>query len=74
MASWPRCPGVPALPAQSSWRGMCFAAAAEAPAAAAPPPPPGAVQEAHGFELQRMQWVREYDSHVLIYRHKKTGG
>lgn len=29
---------------------------------------------AHGFELQQKQFVREYDSHVLLYRHKKTGG
>ena len=32
------------------------------------------LQEAHGFELQRQQWIKEYDSHMLIYKHKKTGG
>eukprot|EP00983_Pelagomonas_calceolata_P042527 1138534-Pelagomonas_calceolata.AAC.4 len=57
----------------SAWRGVCFAAAAEAPPAA-PPAPASAVKEAHGFELQRQQWIKEYDSHMLIYKHKKTGG
>uniref|UniRef100_A0A7S3VL18 Peptidase M16C associated domain-containing protein n=1 Tax=Dunaliella tertiolecta TaxID=3047 RepID=A0A7S3VL18_DUNTE len=56
----------------SAWRGVCFAAAAEAPPAA-PPAPASAVKEAHGFELQRQQWIKEYDSHMLIYKHKKTG-
>jgi hypothetical protein len=32
-----------------------------------------APKEAHGFELVREQYVREYDSHVALYRHKKTG-
>lgn len=27
----------------------------------------------HGFELQRQQWVAEYNSTVLLYKHKKTG-
>jgi hypothetical protein len=31
------------------------------------------VKEAHGFELVRHQFVREYDSNVCLYRHKKTG-
>jgi hypothetical protein len=31
-------------------------------------------KEAHGFELVQQQFVREYDSHVLMYKHKKTGG
>lgn len=30
-------------------------------------------KEAHGFELQQHKFVREYDSHVLMYKHKKTG-
>ena len=30
-------------------------------------------QEAHGFELERHQFVQEYDSLVALYRHKKTG-
>ena len=30
--------------------------------------------EAHGFELVRQQFVHEYDSQVMTYRHKKTGG
>ncbi|KAF5843319.1 Metalloenzyme, LuxS/M16 peptidase-like protein [Dunaliella salina] len=54
------------------WRGVCFAAAAEAPPAV-PPAPASAVKEAYGFELQRQQWIKEYDSHMLIYKHKKTG-
>ena len=32
-----------------------------------------APKELHGFELVRQQFVREYDSQVLMYRHKKTG-
>lgn len=56
----------------AAWRGSCFAAAAEAPPATAPAPL-SAPKEAHGFELQRQQWIREYDSHMLIYKHKKTG-
>lgn len=30
-------------------------------------------KEAHGFQLQQHKFVREYDSHVLLYKHKKTG-
>ncbi len=44
------------------------AAPATKPAAAA-----NIVQEAHGFKLQRQQFVREYDSTVLLYKHEKTG-
>ena len=29
--------------------------------------------EIYGFELQRQQWVAEYNSTVLLYKHKKTG-
>jgi hypothetical protein len=32
-----------------------------------------APKEAHGFELMREQFVPEYNSNVLLYRHKKTG-
>jgi hypothetical protein len=45
-------------------------AAPEAPASASQAAAP---QEAHGFELVRQQWVQEYNSQVLLYRHKKTG-
>lgn len=46
----------------------CFAVAAtEAPAKVV------AVKEAHGFELQREQYIKEYDSTMLVYKHKKTG-
>lgn len=27
----------------------------------------------HGFKLERQQWVAEYNSTVLLYKHKKTG-
>ncbi|CAG9466039.1 unnamed protein product [Pedinophyceae sp. YPF-701] len=30
-------------------------------------------QECHGFELVREEYVAEYDSHAMLYRHKKTG-
>jgi hypothetical protein len=42
-------------------------------AATAVKPPAAAVKEAHGFVLDRQQYISEYDSHVLIYKHKKTG-
>ena len=32
-----------------------------------------APKELYGFELVREHFVQEYDSHVLMYRHKKTG-
>ena len=32
-----------------------------------------APKELHGFELVREHFVSEYDSQVLMYRHKKTG-
>ena len=32
-----------------------------------------APQQAHGFELVRDQYVNEYASRVLTYRHEKTG-
>ena len=44
-------------------------AAPEAPAQSFP----AALQEVHGFTLQRAQWVQEYNSQVLLYRHEKTG-
>lgn len=44
-------------------------AAPEAPAQSFPAAP----QEVHGFTLQRAQWVQEYNSQVLLYRHEKTG-
>jgi hypothetical protein len=31
------------------------------------------VKQAHGFSLVQQQFVREYDSHVLMYKHDKTG-
>ena len=44
------------------------AAPATKPAAAV-----NVVTEAHGFKLPRQQFVREYDSTVLLYKHEKTG-
>ena len=41
--------------------------AGQAPAA------PAAPKELHGFELVREQFVPEYNSHVMMYRHQKTG-
>ena len=32
-----------------------------------------APKELHGFELVRKQFVQEYNSQALMYRHKKTG-
>eukprot|EP00879_Flechtneria_rotunda_P006113 GHRR01006426.1.p1 GENE.GHRR01006426.1~~GHRR01006426.1.p1 ORF type:complete len:1001 (+),score=416.66 GHRR01006426.1:475-3477(+) len=48
-------------------------AAAAAPATAAAPQATSFAKEAHGFELVRQQFVHEYDSHVLLYKHQKTG-
>jgi len=45
-------------------------------AVAAPATQPSAkefVQSAHGFNLVQQQFVRECDSHVLLYKHQKTG-
>lgn len=30
-------------------------------------------KEAHGFELIQREYIKEYDSDVLFYKHKKTG-
>ena len=30
-------------------------------------------QKAHGFQLERHQFVDEYNSIVALYRHEKTG-
>ena len=35
--------------------------------------PRTAAAKAHGFKLVREQFVAEYDSLVLMYRHEKTG-
>jgi hypothetical protein len=31
------------------------------------------IREAHGFKLEREQFVKEYDSTVLLYKHQRTG-
>jgi len=60
--------------AAAAWsRGLAVRAAAAAAPAAAPAVRPAPVKEAHGFELVRQEFVREYDSTVVMYRHKKTG-
>lgn len=46
-----------------------YAVAAASPAKATA----NIVKEAHGFKLQREQFVKEYDSTVLLYKHEKTG-
>lgn len=46
-----------------------FAVAATAPVKAVSAPP----KHVHGFTLIREQFVKEYDSHVLMYKHDKTG-
>ena len=35
--------------------------------------PKTALMELHGFKLVREQFVSEYNSQVLMYRHEKTG-
>jgi hypothetical protein len=50
-----------------------LASAAAAPAAAKALTEADMPKSAHGFDLVRHQFVREYDSHVCLYRHKKTG-
>ena len=47
--------------------------AVAAPTAAAAQKSKEFVQQAHGFKLVQQQFVREYDSHVLMYKHEKTG-
>lgn len=63
-------------PAPGAWsrHGLrTFASAAAAPAVANAKQQAAIVKEAHGFELVRQQFVKEYDSTMLLYRHKKTG-
>jgi Zn-dependent M16 (insulinase) family peptidase len=52
-----------------------MAQAVAPPSAAASVRPADAkfVTEAHGFKLVRHQFVKEYDSMVLLYKHEKTG-
>lgn len=54
---------------RSSIRSFAMVTAAPPAARVAPV----IVQEAHGFKLERQQFVKEYDSEVLFYRHQKTG-
>ena len=56
--------------AVGSVRVFSMAAAAAAPASK---PAVQVVDAAHGFKLQRQQFVKEYDSTVLLYKHEKTG-
>lgn len=46
---------------------------AQAVAAPAAEPTEQVSSDIHGFKLERQQWVAEYNSTVLLYRHKKTG-
>jgi len=62
--------------AASSTTAAAAAAVQAPPAASSPKVKPAdykAPKSAHGFELVREQYVREYDSHVALYRHAKTG-
>ncbi|GFR50856.1 hypothetical protein Agub_g13138 [Astrephomene gubernaculifera] len=69
-------PAIRRLPGSQPLRSLASAAAPASAATAtttAPAPPAGAVERAHGFTLQRQQYVKEYGSHVLLYKHDKTG-
>ncbi|GIL59926.1 hypothetical protein Vafri_14582 [Volvox africanus] len=67
-----RVPG--GLMGRQSFHVLAAAAPAVAPAAASTAVLPDAiVEKAHGFTLQRTQFVKEYGSHVLLYKHDKTG-
>jgi hypothetical protein len=58
----------------SSGRAWVSTAAAQAVTSpAAPPVIRPAPKQLHGFTLVREQFVPEYDSNVLLYRHEKTG-
>jgi hypothetical protein len=57
-------------PAAACRRAFSAQAAAAAPAAAVKH---DIIKEAHGFKLEREQFVKEYDSTVLLYRHQRTG-
>ena len=46
---------------------------AQAVAAPAAEPTEQVSTDIHGFKLERQQWVAEYNSTVLLYKHKKTG-
>ncbi|KAG2493609.1 hypothetical protein HYH03_008126 [Edaphochlamys debaryana] len=69
-----------AAPALRRMPGLAFGRqslrplAAAAPAVAAPSAPAVAVPEkAHGFTLQRQQYIKEYGSTMVLYKHDKTG-
>lgn len=47
-----------------------LAVATTAPKATAKPT---VVKQAHGFTLAREEYIKEYDSYVLMYKHDKTG-
>lgn len=46
-------------------------AVAEAPAKATVKP--NIIKQAHGFTLAREEYIKEYDSYVLMYKHDRTG-
>ncbi|KAL3139941.1 hypothetical protein ABBQ38_004231 [Trebouxia sp. C0009 RCD-2024] len=50
-----------------------FVVNAQAVAAPAAEPTVQVSTDIHGFHLERQQWVAEYNSTVLLYRHEKTG-
>jgi len=59
----------------AGWASTCTQTRAAAVLEAAPEEKKAyeATKSIHGFELVRNQFVAEYDSQVLTYRHKKTG-
>lgn len=65
-----KCTGFP-LATRYGSRIVPSVSAVEAPVTTAPAKE--LVKEAHGFELMRQQYVKEYDSLVGLYKHKKTG-
>ncbi|GIL59935.1 hypothetical protein Vafri_14588 [Volvox africanus] len=67
-----RVPG--GLMGRQSFHVLAAAAPTEAPAAPSTPPLPDSIKnKAHGFTLQCTQFVKEYGSYVLLYKHDKTG-
>lgn len=70
-----RAAGLAALRNKAMRRSVHFRSMASRPAAVAAPTSPSHVAPAklHGFTLVEEQYIPEYDSQVLMYRHDKTG-
>eukprot|EP00775_Hariotina_reticulata_P005466 gene5466-5701_t len=61
------------VPAALGRRGLAISAVAAPAEAAVQQSSRDFPKAAHGFELVQQQFVKEYDSHVLLYKHSKTG-